>query len=388
MAIRVGIIGIGNQGGYYAEHMNELSKYLEITAVADTNPQRLEWAKETVPQAARFDDGVALLDSGLVDACVVVTPHYDHPTYAIEAMKRGIHVLVDKPAGVYTKQVKEMNAVADAHPEVKFGVMFCLRTIEVYQKLHELMQSGEYGQMRRMSWMITTWYRPQAYYDSGSWRATWAGEGGAVLLNQCPHQLDLLQWICGMPVKVQSHVHFGKWHDIETEDDVTAYFEFKNGATGTFITSTGDAKGTNRLEIQMDKGRFVVENDTLFIDKYAVTEPEFSKTNTSPFASLESTTEEFHGITPENFHFIVFDAWAESILGTGKAIADGREGLHSTELANAMLLSAFLDRCVTLPFDDELYYEELMKRVATSKTKKVSVTVNTTDMSSTFGGAK
>ncbi len=387
MAIRVGIIGIGNQGGYYAEHMNELSKYLELTAVADINPARLEWAKEKVPHAARFDDGIALLDSGLVDACIVVTPHYFHPTYAIEAMKRGIHVLVDKPAGVYTKQVKEMNAMADAHPQLKFGVMFCLRTIEVYKKLHDLMQSGEYGQMRRMSWIITTWYRPQAYYDSGAWRATWAGEGGAVLLNQCPHQLDLLQWICGMPVKVNSHVHFGKWHDIETEDDVTAYFEFENGATGTFITSTGDAKGTNRLEIQMDKGRFVIENDILTIDTYDMPEPTFTKTNDKPFGALTSTTEEFHGITPENFHFIVFDGWAESILGTGEAIADGREGLRSTELANAMLLSGFLDRAVTLPIDDDLYYEELMKRVATSKAKTVKA-VNTTDMSGTFGGAK
>ena len=386
MAIKVGVIGIGNQGSYYAKTMTS-SKYLELTAVADINPERLKWAEETVPHAARFDDAIAMLDSGLVEACIIVTPHYDHPKYAIECMKRGIHVLVDKPAGVYTKQVKEMIAVADAHPELKLGVMFCLRTIGVYKKLHELMHSGEYGEMRRMNWLITTWYRSQAYYNSGSWRATWAGEGGAVLMNQCPHQLDLLQWICGMPVKVHAHAHFGKWHDIETEDDVSAYFEFENGATGVFVTSTGDARGTNRLEIQMDKGRFIVENDVLTVETYETSEPEFNKANTDPVATIKHTTEEFTGGAPDLFHFLVLDAWAEDILGIGKPIADGREGLNSTELTNAMLLSAFTNSEVSLPIDDELYYTELMKRVSTSK-KKETVASFVSDMTSTFSGAK
>ncbi|MBP3436153.1 MAG: Gfo/Idh/MocA family oxidoreductase [Clostridia bacterium] len=386
MAIKVGIIGIGNQGGYYAEHMN-YSKYLELTAVADINPARLEWAEKTVPHAARFADAIEMLDSGLVEACIVVTPHYDHPRYAMECMKRGIHVLVDKPAGVYTKQVKEMNAMADAHPEIKFGVMFCLRTIEVYQKVHDLIASGDFGEMRRMNWIITTWYRPQAYYDSGAWRATWAGEGGAVLMNQCPHQLDLLQWMCGVPKKVHSHLHFGKWHDIETEDDATVYMEFANGATGVFITSTGDARGTNRLEIQMDKGRFIVENDVLTIETYEMAEQDFSKASTTPFDTMSYTTEEFHGKTPDRFHFIVLDAWAEAVLGTGEMIADGREGLNSTMLTNAMQLSTFIGQTVEQPIDDELYYAELMKRVATSR-QKTNVREVVADTSNTFGSAK
>lgn len=386
MAIKVGIIGIGNQGGYYAEHMN-YSKYLELTAVADINPARLEWAEKVVPHAARFADAIEMLDSGLVETCIVVTPHYDHPRYAMECMKRGIHVLVDKPAGVYTKQVKEMNAMADAHPEIKFGVMFCLRTIEVYQKVHDLIASGDFGEMRRMNWIITTWYRPQAYYDSGAWRATWAGEGGAVLMNQCPHQLDLLQWMCGVPKKVHSHLHFGKWHDIETEDDATVYMEFANGATGVFITSTGDARGTNRLEIQMDKGRFIVENDVLTVETYEMAEQDFSKASTTPFDTMSYTTEEFHGKTPDRFHFIVLDAWAEAVLGTGEMIADGREGLNSTMLTNAMQLSTFIGQTVELPIDDELYYAELMKRVATSR-QKTNVREAVADTSNTFGSAK
>ena len=135
-------------------------------------------------------------------------------------------------------------------------MMFNQRTDHIYRKMHQLVpQRRARSDKARISWIITSWYRPQVYYDSGAWRATWAGEGGGVLLNQCPHNLDLWQWICGMPVKVYAHMHFGKWHDIEVEDDVTAYVEYANGATGTFITSTGDTPGTNRFEILLDKGK-------------------------------------------------------------------------------------------------------------------------------------
>ncbi len=386
--LKVGIIGIGNQGSAYAQYFTENSEWgIDIVAVADIDPNRLQWAEEAVPQAARFSDAIAMLDSGLIEGCMINVPHYDHPTYAIEGIKRGIHVMVDKPAGVYTKQVKEMNRVADEHPEVVFGMMFNQRTTGIYRKLRELVHSGEYGELRRMNWIITSWYRPQAYYDSGAWRATWSGEGGAVLMNQCPHQLDLLQWICGMPVKVHSFAHCGKWHDIETEDDVTAYMEFENGATGVFVTSTGDACGSNRLEIQMDKARFIVENDTLSITVYDIAEPEFTKTTAEPFGVPNFTKTEYTGELPPMPHAIVAKAWADKIRGEGELIADGREGLNGTMLSNAIQLSAFLKREVVLPIDDDLYYEELMKRVATSK-KKEHVKTVVADTAATFAGVK
>ncbi len=386
--LKVGIIGIGNQGSAYAQYFTENSEWgIDIVAVADIDPNRLQWAEKAVPQAARFSDAIAMLDSGLIEGCMINVPHYDHPTYAIESIKRGIHVMVDKPAGVYTKQVKEMNRVADEHPEVVFGMMFNQRTTGVYRKLRELVHSGEYGELRRMNWIITSWYRPQAYYDSGAWRATWSGEGGAVLMNQCPHQLDLLQWICGMPVKVHSFVHCGKWHDIETEDDVTAYMEFENGATGVFVTSTGDACGSNRLEIQMDKARFIVENDTLSITVYDIAEPEFTKTTAEPFGVPNFTKTEYTGELLPMPHAIVAKAWADKIRGEGELIADGREGLNGTMLSNAIQLSAFLKREVVLPIDDDLYYEELMKRVATSK-KKEHVKTVVADTAATFAGVK
>ncbi|MBO7319179.1 MAG: Gfo/Idh/MocA family oxidoreductase [Clostridia bacterium] len=373
--IRVGIIGIGNMGSGHAKYIKlGLCPHIEITAIADTNPQRLEWAKKQKygKNVTYFSDDIEMLDSGLMDACIIAVPHYDHPGLAIECMKRSIHVMLEKPSGVYTKQVREMNEEADRHPEVVFGMMFNQRTNCVYRKLRELVQSGKYGSIRRTNWLITTWYRPQAYYNSGGWRATWAGEGGGVLLNQCPHQLDLWQWICGMPVKVHAHLQYGKWHDIEVEDDVTAYVEYENGATGVFVTSTGDAHGTNRFEIQMDKAKFVVENNKLTMLEYNMSEPEFTKTNKKAFGSPKAKKIRVKTDHKNLQHIGVLNAWAKTILGEGQLVADGREGLNGLILSNAMHLSSFLGKEITLPFDDEVYYEELMKRVSTSKEKDTS----------------
>ena len=250
-----------------------------------------------------------------------------------------------------------------------------------------MVSSGEYGRIRRTNWLITDWYRPQAYYNSGDWRATWSGEGGGVLLNQCPHQLDLWQWICGMPKKVHTKMHFGKWHDIEVEDDVTTYVEYENGATGVFITSTGDGKGSNRFEIQMDKAKFVVENGKLIIDECEVGEPEFTKTNTIPFGYIKSRIYEVETDGQNTQHIGVMNAFSGAILRGEKLVAKGYEGINSLTLSNAMHLSAFLGKEVEIPFDEDLYYNELMKRVATSK-RKEGVTSVFADTSGTYEGSR
>ena len=389
--IRLGIIGIGNMGSGHACRIvdGECPDFV-LTAVADINPTRREWAvKRLGRDVAFFDTAEAMLDSGLIDACIVATPHYAHPGLAIECMKRSIHVLVEKPAGVYTKQVREMNAIADRHPEAVFALMFNQRTNCVYRKMRELVKSGRFGRIRRTNWIITDWYRPQVYYDSGAWRATWAGEGGGVLLNQCPHQLDLWQWICGMPMKVDAHLRFGQWHDIEVEDDVTAYVEYENGATGVFVTTTGDAHGTNRFEIQMDRARLLVEHDQLYLEEFSVSEPEWSAANKDPFASMPSTKTlvETDGQNPQ--HTGVVNAWGGAILRGEPQVADGREGLYGLTLSNAMHLSAFLGREVTPPIDEDLYYEELMKRVAVSRHKAFDPSkAIVADLSNTYSGTR
>ena len=381
--IRLGVIGVGSHGTGHVRNIGKgLCPEITVTAVADIDTARLEFFREEFPDLARFSTSEELIRSGLVDAVLIATPHYVHPSISMDAMENGLHVMCEKPAGVYTKQVLEMNAVAEKS-DVVFGMMFNQRTDCVYRKTRELVKSGAYGQIRRVSWIITNWYRSQAYYDSGAWRATWSGEGGGVLLNQCPHNLDLLQWICGMPVKVYSKMAFGKWHDIEVEDDVTTVMEFANGATGTFITTTGEWPGTNRLEISMDKGKLLVENGKVWLYELAVTEQEFTATNTIPFGRPEYTVTEVETDGSNTQHCGVLNAFAGAILRGEELVASGTEGIHGLTLSNAMHLSAWTGREVELPFDDDLFYDLLMERVKDSRRKENTQTV-ISDLSATY----
>ena len=363
--VRLGVLGVGNMGNAHINNIKDgKCPEIEITAVCDIDENKINAAKEKLPgTCAFFKNALEMFESKLIDAILIAVPHYFHPEFAIEAFNNGIHVLSEKPAGVYTKQVKEMNAAALQHPELKFGMMFNQRTDHIYRKMREIVSSGELGEIKRTNWIITDWYRPQAYYDSGAWRATWSGEGGGVLLNQCPHNLDLWQWICGMPQRVKSHMHFGKWHNIEVEDDVTTYVEYPNGATGTFITTTADFPGTNRFEITLEKGKLLAEDGKLKMWKLKESEPEFSKRNTIPFGQPEMEFSEVETDGKSEQHVGVLNAFAAAILRKTDMIADGSEGLNGLTISNAMHLSSWTGETVELPFDDELFYNELMKRV-------------------------
>lgn len=297
-----------------------------------------------------------------LDAVLISVPHYDHPFFVVEALKKGLHVMCEKPAGVYTLQVREMNAEAERHPELVFGLMLNQRTNLLYRKMKDLVQSGKYGAIKRVNWMITDWYRSQAYYNSGKWRATWDGEGGGVLLNQCPHNLDLLQWICGMPSLVEAHCHEGKWHKIEVEDDVTAYLEYPSGATGVFITSTGDAPGTNRLEIDMEKGRFVSENGKLEIYELDENEREYCYRTEELFAKPTGFKTIWEAGQGGNEHNRVLQAFVDAIQKGTPLIAEGKEGILGLTLSNAIYLSSWTGQPVRLPLDEEKFLQELNKK--------------------------
>ncbi|MDR3318136.1 MAG: Gfo/Idh/MocA family oxidoreductase, partial [Clostridiales bacterium] len=321
-----------------------------------------------------------------VDAVIVATPHYSHPPLTVKALNKGINVISEKPAGVYTKQVKEMNAVAAKSGKL-FTIMFNQRTNPLYKKMREIVLSGGIGVIKRINWLITNWYRTQFYYDSGAWRATWEGEGGGVLFNQCPHQLDLLSWITGMmPSKIRAFCHFGKWHDIEVEDDVTAYLEYPNGATGAFITSTADSPGTNRFEILGTRGKLVCERDKLTIHLLAEDERVFIKTSQNAFREPECTVTEVPISGQNTQHVGIINNFANAVLGIEPLFVDGKEGLNGVVLMDAMLLSTWLDKTVTLPFDDDLYLSELNKRIAVSKKKSVKDII--IDNTSSFGGTR
>ena len=369
--VRLGIIGVGNMGsGHAANILAGKCPEIELTAVADRREARRQWAKDTLPEGtAIFEEGSDLIQSGLCDAVHICTPHYQHPTLAMEAFAAGLHVMCEKPAGVYTKAVREMNEAAEKSGKV-FAMMFNQRTNCVYRKMHEMVHSGQLGELKRVNWIITDWYRTQIYYDSGDWRATWDGEGGGVLLNQCPHQLDLLQWICGLPKTVQAFCQEGKWHDIEVEDDVTAYLQFANGATGVFVTTTGDAPGTNRFEVTGTLGKLVCENDKLTFWKLAQDEREFCRTATEGFAQPQCQQVEVETDGENLQHVGVLTAFAGKILHGTPLVAEGTEGLGGLTLSNAMHLSSWLGRAVDIPFDEELFLSELNKRRATSRKKE------------------
>ena len=388
--VRLGILGFGNMGTNHTKNLLAgKCPEIELTAICDYKPERIEAAKELIGNALKvtyFAEAEEMFTSGLCDAILVAVPHYDHPKFSMRAMELGLHVMCEKPAGVYTKQVLEMNEFSKKC-NVKFGLMMNQRTNCIYRKMREIIQSGEMGAIRRTNWIITNWYRPQAYYDSGDWRATWSGEGGGVLLNQCPHNLDLWQWICGMPIKVNAKLHFGKWHDIEVEDDVTAYVEYANGATGCFITSTADTPGTNRFEVTLEKGKIIAEGKSLKMWKSTtdMTEPEFSATNQKPFGHMDFEEIEVETDGENLQHSGVLNAFAGAILRDEPMVANGVEGINGLTISNAMHLSAWTGKDIDLEnFDHELFYEELMKRVATSRRKVTSGNVESADLSDTY----
>jgi len=374
--VRFGIVGCGNMGKGHAQSIwDGKVEGAILTAVCDTKQEALEWAKEKDANVKTYENVTAMFDSGEIDAVLIATPHYDHPIIAMEAMDKKIHVLTEKPAGVFTKNVREMNEKSET-AGVVFGIMFNQRTTPIYRKMREMVQSGELGEIKRTSWLITDWYRPQAYYDEGGWRATWEGEGGGVLINQCPHNFDLWQWICGVPKRVTAFTHNGKWHDIEVEDDVTAYVEYENGATGIFVTSTADCPGTNRFEIIGDLGKIVCENNELVHYKLDVSEREFNRTNTVMFGapkftrsivdcSEEATESDLPLGAPQDGgsqHVGVLNAFVQKINGEGELIADGVDGINGLAISNAIHLSSWLGKTVELPLDEDLYLAELQKK--------------------------
>jgi predicted dehydrogenase len=371
--VRMGIIGFGGMGSHHGKYIleNEVPGAV-LTAVADVDSNRLEKARELSEQIALFNDADSLIKSGKVDAVLIATPHYDHPPLAIKALQGGLHALVEKPAGVYTRQVREMNRVAEQSSRV-FGIMFNQRTRADYQRLRDLVASGELGEIRRTMYVITTWLRTQVYYDAGGWRGTWSGEGGGVLMNQAPHNLDLFQWICGLPKRLQAFCSFGKYHQMETEDDVTAYLEYSNGATGVFITSTGEAPGSQHFEVVGDRGKAVLDESgpksRVAFWRTRKSVQEHIATAAGGFERPETWECSIPGGGGEEHKGVMKD-FVRAIRTGAPLLAPGTDGVKGVELANAMHLSTWLGGWVDFPIDEDLYYEKLQEKIRTSTFKK------------------
>jgi predicted dehydrogenase len=375
--VRLGIIGLGTQGGMYAKFIKDgMVPNMEIAAICDIDVSKKETVDAEYQGVPFYEDYIEMLDSGKVDAIITTVPHYLHPEMGIAALKRDIHALVEKPAGVYTKQVKELNEFAALKPELTFGIMFNQRNNPLYKKIKEIVDNGDIGKIRRTNWIITTWWRPQPYYDQSEWRATWGGEGGGVLVNQAPHQLDLWQWICGVPESVYSKVSYGFRRNIAVEDEVTAVVDYGDGATGTFVTATHDIVGTDRFEILGDKGKIVVDGSQVA----TVTRLKKPEQELSEEMGMEDVKKLFMGqmnmddlYTQETIEFEsawgeqhagVLENFAANVLDGTPLLAPGSDGINGVRLANAIHLSSWTKKEVSLKdLDEDFYLEELNKHI-------------------------
>lgn len=378
--VRLGIIGMGNMGKFHADYLlNNKVARAELTAVCSTLPPPLP----ATNKVKVFENSEKLIRSGEVDAVIIATPHYAHTSIGMDALEQGLHVLVEKPISVHKADCERLLA-AHRNPKQIFSAVFQLRTEPKYKKLKSLIQSGELGAITRVNWIITDWYRTEAYYASGGWRATWKGEGGGALLNQCPHNLDMLIWLCGRPSAVRGFCQLGRFHNIEVEDNVTAYLQWANGATGVFITSTGEAPGTNRLEIVGDRGKLVLENQKISFTRNEVSMIEFSRTSQAGFAKPEVWNIDVPFAATTGQHFEITQNFVEAILDGAGLIAPAADGIHSVELANAILYSSLEGETIELPLDAQRYERKLQSLVAESKHQKKVVRNVGEDFSKSF----
>jgi len=365
--VRTGVIGLGNMGMSHARQLRQgLVPRAELTAVCNTGAKPLL----EFPGVAQFTASAELIRSGEIDAVVIATPHFSHVPIAIDALENGLHVLLEKPVGVHKNDCLQLIAAHHGRSGQVFAAMFNQRTDPFYQEIRRLVRGGELGEVRRVNWIITNWFRTDAYYASSPWRATWRGEGGGVLLNQCPHNLDLLQWIFGMPESLHAFCRFGRYHDIEVEDDVTAYLEFPNGASGVFITTTGEAPGTNRLEITAERGKLVYQNDQLVFTRNEVETSRYCRTASDGFGAPTTTDVVIPVAGHGSQHLGILRNFTAAILDGATLLAPAAEGIHSVELANAMLHSTLTGHTIRLPLDGDAYHRQLDQLIARSQAGK------------------
>jgi len=380
--VRIGIVGMGNMGKYHADYLIKGKvAHAELSAVCSTSPEKLSAYKDPV---AVFGNGEEMIRSGSIDAVLVATPHYQHTSLGICAIENGIHLMVEKPISAHKADAERLIEVSTQHPDIVFGGMFQLRTEPRYLKLKKLIADGDLGDIVRINWIITDWFRTEAYYASGGWRATWKGEGGGVLLNQCLHQLDALQWLVGMPSKVRSFAQCGRFHDIEVEDNVTAYLEYPNGATGVFVSSTGEAPGSNRFEIAGTRGRVVLENDQIKFTRNESCMLEHSKNSPIGFSKPEVWEIDIPFGNAELPHAILMRNFVEAIRNKTPLIAPGVEGIHSVELANVLLYSSLVDQTINLPMDGAAFEAKLQQLIDESTHEKKVVEISDEDFASSF----
>ncbi|MCB1228020.1 MAG: Gfo/Idh/MocA family oxidoreductase [Verrucomicrobiales bacterium] len=368
--VRLGIVGLGNMGKAHLHNIRSGKvEGLKVTAICESHGV----LPPTQDGEHAYTNVTEMIQSGLIDAILICTPHFSHTSIGIEALQAGLHVLVEKPISVHKADCERLIAAHTDKSKI-FAAMFNMRTNGTFKKLKDLLESGDTGPVRRIHWEVTDWFRTNYYYATGGWRGTWKGEGGGVLMNQCPHNLDLFQWMFGMPQRVRGFCQFGRFHEVEVEDNVTAYLEYDSGTTATFITSTGEAPGQNRLEITCEQGRItVVNNQTIEFRRNRQPMSEFCMTAEAAFAMPESWKMEIPAAQSGGQHVEILQNFTNAILKGEKLLSPAEEGIHSVELANSILLSTWLDQTIQLPMDGAEYERLLIEKGEKSTFQKTKV---------------
>lgn len=360
--VRIGIIGVGVMGGGHATYL--LDGQVEnavLTALCDIDPSKLTRFTADHPELYRYNDYRELITSGNVDAVIIATPHYFHPEIAIFAFEHGLHVISEKPVGVDAKSVRKMNEAAIASGKV-FSSMFCVRTDPYFRKLREMILDGSLGQIKRVTWIKTNWYRPQAYHDSATWRSSWKTEGGGLLINQSPHNLDMLQWFFGMPEKITALVSFGKYYNISVEDEAHLLLHYKDFIC-TYIASTGEFPGSDRFEIACEMGHVIYEDGKIRFIRSEISEREFNRNNLNPNARPKYEEFEVAPLCGEMHHKYITQNFVNAILNREELIAPGINGINEVELCNGAHMSAWTGQTVTLPVDPDAFCNLLQERI-------------------------
>ncbi len=385
---KIGVLGIGNMGRTHADHIFKGNvPHMELAAVCDIDPARLAWCDERLPGVPQFKSAEEMIASGLCDSILIAVPHYDHEKYTIMAFEAGLNVYCEKPGAVYTLQGLRMIEAAKKSGKV-FSVGFQQRTNPTFRKIREMVQSGELGHIKKVIWIVTNWYRPQAYHDSSSWRSTWKLEGGGTIVNQNPHNIDLFQWMFGMPDEVLSTIDYGKYYDIEVDDDVNVLMRYKSGTVAIYTTSTGEMPGTNRLEISCDMGKLVLEHDELTFWRNEVSEREFNRTNTASFPSIKN--EKIRIETPKlemSQHDALLEDFASAVCCGTPLLSPGVECINELTLADAFYYSDWQGQkwIDTNNFDHEGYYRALTDKINKSTyVKKTTAPAAPVDMNASF----
>ena len=368
--LRLAVVGVGNMGGFHADVLYRSQiENATLTALCDIDEKKREKLALKYPDVKVYATHAQMLEEAELDAVIVAVPHYEHCRVTVDCLEKGLHVLCEKPEAVSVSQARLMNEAAKKSGKV-YALMFNQRTNPIYQKAKELVANGVLGKRKRMTWIITNWYRTQAYYNSGQWRATWKGEGGGVLLNQAPHNLDLWQWIFGMPQRVRAFCSIGKYHDIEVEDDVRIFASYNDGATAEFITTTGEFPGTNRLELVGDRAKMVIEEGKLKVWRLEIPERQFCFESDKGFAEIPTAYEEYELKEEKEGHIAVTENFVRAILKGEKLIANGCEGINELSISNAAYLSSFGDKEISLPLCEEDFDAFLDQMKASSKEKE------------------